>query len=503
MTKSRFKGLAAVLCSVILAVTSVTGVSAARSLEYTPSSSYKSSVYYKNLLSVKLTGDQAIDIANVAKSQVGYHESYGGSDFSGTSSGYGNVTEYGRWFGRQGYWCNMFVSWCAYVAGVDTSVFPKLHGVSNAYYSVLPSVGADCFKFSSGKKLQTGDLIFSCTSGGSYGCIDHVGLVVDVDENTIYTVEGNMSDQVLACEYPADSGYSSYYHARINYIARPNYEDNTVKAKDILNADAIKLYDGSVYALFDAVSTFDEASEICENMGASLVSVDSEKELAELTEFAEKGGFGKYYVADSNGETVITPDGADKKFDKNDKIGFICEMRIDEIKAANTASFNGKKYEIYDYALTYAQAKAIAEAKGGKLAQVKDENTAMMLSFLLKNSVSYFVSGNSAKKADILLNDGTRKTAQAKTYGENSGFIVEYDDTSKCTVIYNANGGENSPMEKTAEKDEVVAITESVPENGRKKFLGWSYTENSKTPDVKSGDKVKLTENITLYAVWG
>ena len=103
MTKSRFKRIATAFVGAILTVTSVFGVSAtAKSLEYSASDSYKSSVYYERLMKVKLTGDQVTDIVNVAKSQVGYHEaSY--SDYSGTTKGGGNITEYGRWYGRQGY----------------------------------------------------------------------------------------------------------------------------------------------------------------------------------------------------------------------------------------------------------------------------------------------------------------------------------------------------------------------------------------------------------------
>lgn len=509
MTKSRLKSFTALLFAVTLVATSLFGVSAtAKSHEYTASASYKSSIYSKRLSSVKLTGDEALDIVNVAKSQVGYHEGYSSSDFSGTSNGSGNVTEYGRWFGRQGYWCNMFVSWCAYTAGIDTSVFPKLNGVGNAYYSTMPSVDAKCFSFSSGKELKAGDLIFSCTCSGSRGCIDHVGLVVGVDDTTIYTVEGNMSDQVLACEYPVSSGYSSYYHARINYIARPNYKDNSIKAKDIKNADAIKVFGGSVYALFDAVSTFDEASEICGNMGAKLVSIDNKKELSAVSALAGKGGFGKYYIGEysgkaNKGKSAITSDGDIESVKKGDKVGFICEISLDETKAVNTAVFNGKKYEIYDYSLTYKQAKAVAEAKGGKLAQVTDNNTAMMLSLLLKESEVYFVSGGSSKNADTLLNDGSRKVAKSETFGKNNGFIIEYDESQNYTVVYDANGGENAPIEKTAQKGETIAITSALPENKRKSFLGWSYSEKAKTPDLKSGEKIKLSKNIILYAVWG
>ena len=163
MTKSRIKRIAVVLLTTVLMATSVFSVSAAaKSLEYSASSSYKSSSFYKNLSKVELTGDQVTDICNVAKSQVGYHEA-SFIDYSGNSSGSGNITEYGRWYGRQGYWCNVFASWCGYVAGIPSSIYPKLTSVGPSYYSTLPAAGADCFAFSSGRPLQAGDLIFCCT----------------------------------------------------------------------------------------------------------------------------------------------------------------------------------------------------------------------------------------------------------------------------------------------------------------------------------------------------
>lgn len=132
MTKSRrIKSISAIIALILVLSSMLSVNAAAKSLEYSASSSYKSSSFYKNLSKVELTGDQVTDLVNVAKSQVGYHE----GALSGYGSGSSNITEYGRWYGNNGtYWCNVFVSWCAYVAGIPSNVFPKLAGVGNAYY---------------------------------------------------------------------------------------------------------------------------------------------------------------------------------------------------------------------------------------------------------------------------------------------------------------------------------------------------------------------------------
>ena len=59
---------------------------------YEVSLQYKESEYYQKLLSVELTGAQALDIANVALSQKDYHEGNSPADFGGGSSGSGNYT---------------------------------------------------------------------------------------------------------------------------------------------------------------------------------------------------------------------------------------------------------------------------------------------------------------------------------------------------------------------------------------------------------------------------
>lgn len=509
MTKSRIKRIAVVLLTTVLMATSVFSVSAAaKSLEYSASASYKNSVYYEKLMNVKLTGDQVTDLVNVAKSQVGYHEaSY--SDYSGTSVGYGNITEYGRWYGRQGYWCNVFASWCGYVAGIPSDIFPKLTSVGTSYYSTLPSVGAECFSFSSGKKLQAGDIIFCCTCSGGYGCIDHVGLVVDVTEDTIYTVEGNMSDQVLACEYPASSGYSSRLHARINYVARPQYENNSETATTITEATTVKVVDDNVYALFDVAVNYKQAKELSEKMGGQLVSIGTKKELNILSKLAGENGFGRYYIGEHFNSkksvcSVITEDGISKSSETRSTTGFICEINADKLEAVNGAVLNGVRYEVYDTPLTYSQAKAVAEAKGGTLAEVDDDN-AKMLSLLLKDSKKYFVESNKEASAKALLNNGNAEVKKAKAFDKkyNTGFIVEYKVSEKYTVIYNANGGENAPIEKVAEEGETVLVSSLAPTKNNKIFMGWSFDEKAKTVDVDFGDAIKVTEDITLYAVWG
>lgn len=202
----------------VLLIISVLGVGAyAVAPTYDVSSAYKRGVYYQNLLDVKLTGNQAQDIVNVALSQVGYHEGSSGSDLSGSSSSTANYTEYGRWFGQQSNWCAIFISWCANQAGIPTSVVKK-----NAVAS-----GSSCQfgekKYSFGSRApQVGDIIY--VQNDSDSDVDHVGLIYKVDDTYIYAVEGNFGNKVGTIKYYRDSGRQTYYSStKILFYGVPSY----------------------------------------------------------------------------------------------------------------------------------------------------------------------------------------------------------------------------------------------------------------------------------------
>ncbi len=211
-------------------------------LSYQGSSSYKSSVYYKRLTNVKLTGNQRTDVANIALSQLGYHESSSASDLSGTSNSSGNCTEYGRWYGGQGPWCAVFLSWCLSLAGVKTSVVKKsaranANSFGIKYYS----------KYSYNPKI--GDFVFYNYEGGSG--TDHVGIIVGIGDGYVNTIEGNTTKN----EVTAKKRYISF--SNLKGFGAPEYSDysyprmksavNTaagteIKWSSVVNAKSYKLY---------------------------------------------------------------------------------------------------------------------------------------------------------------------------------------------------------------------------------------------------------------------
>ncbi len=138
-----------------------------------------------------LTQNLKTDIINIAYSQLGYTEStanYSIGDDGETHYGY---TRYGAWYGNEyGTWDAMFVSFCLNYAGVDRTVFPFGSG-AYSWATSLAELGY--YSEASGCTPASGDLIFFDTD--SDGRIDHVGIVVAVDETsaTVTVIEGDYS----------------------------------------------------------------------------------------------------------------------------------------------------------------------------------------------------------------------------------------------------------------------------------------------------------------------
>lgn len=195
------------------------GVTITETNESQYSSYYQKSPYYNALKNVKLTGNPAEDIANIAYSQIGYHEGNSVSELGGSNtSGSENYSEAGYWFGTQvkgntyGHyydWCAMFVAWCARQANIPTSI------ISNAAYASASNT-IYCFNnlvFTSREDAtpQKGDLIF-------FGDWDHVGIVYEVSNGYVTTVEGNASEQVKKITY-------SLNNTSIKGYGRPDYKN--------------------------------------------------------------------------------------------------------------------------------------------------------------------------------------------------------------------------------------------------------------------------------------
>lgn len=157
--------------------------------------SYGNPMYAEEVLKYYHIGGS--DIVTIAKSQVG---NIGGET-------------YWRWYGftSRVEWCACFVSWCANEAGlIDQGLVPK--------FSYCPE-GINWFK-ENGQWLdrtaipQAGYIVFF--DWNSDDIADHVGIVEKVEDDVIFTIEGNVNNECINKSYPLNldisyiMGYSFY-----------------------------------------------------------------------------------------------------------------------------------------------------------------------------------------------------------------------------------------------------------------------------------------------------
>lgn len=141
----------------------------------------------------------------------------------GTAEGANNYNKYSQWFndnysGFYGWnvqeqpWCDIFADYCyLYTFGyeIGRSMTYQRNGgsalcrTSASYYSKNNSLFT--------KNPQAGDQVFFPDSSGIY---NHTGIVVKVDNNYFYTVEGNSSDKVSERRYRLNGNYG---------FGRPNW----------------------------------------------------------------------------------------------------------------------------------------------------------------------------------------------------------------------------------------------------------------------------------------
>jgi hypothetical protein len=202
------------------------------------SEEYRQSPYYRHLRDLELTGDQRTDVVLVALSQLGYHEGDSEADMHGLNTkGSKNFVEYNRLHGKfdngegngvsYGYhWCCSFATWCARQAGIDPAMMPSEISCWRLIEKKLIPMGI-YHPVTEQYVPRTGDYIFFRGEDALPGApSDHVGIVLYVEGNTVYTVEGNSTHHSVAVYARAMND---------NYIvgyASPNYRENAAVAID-------------------------------------------------------------------------------------------------------------------------------------------------------------------------------------------------------------------------------------------------------------------------------
>ena len=175
----------------------------------------------------------AKDVLAIAKSQIGYKEKKSNKSLDSftDNAGSANWQKFGRDLYAAGYyngnkngyeWCDQFVDWCFYKACGSRAKAEKMECQTG-------TLGAGCYYskqyYANQGRLftvpQVGDQVFFQQSGS----IVHTGIVLEVSEKYITTIEGNKNNKVSQCTYKRSSSY-------INSYGRPKYDDVQWKQND-------------------------------------------------------------------------------------------------------------------------------------------------------------------------------------------------------------------------------------------------------------------------------
>lgn len=163
-----------------------------------------------NMGVLKVNAQTAVNVVNLAASQVGYHEKASNAylDDYTANSGSKNYNKYARDIGiANGQpWCATFVWWCMAANGIPQSSYPQ-----SAYVPTIKNWFAQRgqFGYRGTYVPKSGDYII-------FGDCDHVGIVEHVSGNYVNTIEGNTSNAVKRKSYRMDSTYILGYGV-VNY----------------------------------------------------------------------------------------------------------------------------------------------------------------------------------------------------------------------------------------------------------------------------------------------
>ncbi len=80
--------------------------------------------------------------------------------------------------------------------------------------------------------------------------------------------------------------------------------------------------------------------------------------------------------------------------------------------------------------------------------------------------------------------------------------VKESSATTYYTLSYNANGGSGAPSSQCVKANTGFYLSSTKPTRSGYAFLGWSTNKNATSASYSAGAGVRISSNITLYAVW-
>jgi len=200
-------------------------------------------------------------------------------------------------------------------------------------------------------------------------------------------------------------------------------------------------WNGHMYSLYDYSVGWEEAKELCEEFGGHLATINSDEECEFMFSLVEQGENTRFFLGgtdvnnEGNWEWITAEewliddcwnsgepnnDGSTEHYLEtrvngwNDvpnnfeySHGFVFERErpsnVQDLTPTATVEYNGHTYLLFDYSLTWHDAKNVCEELGGNLATATtEEEYNMLLELVLKGTKDdYFLGGTDEKEEGI------------------------------------------------------------------------------------------------------
>lgn len=246
---------------------------------------------------------------------------------------------------------------------------------------------------------------------------------------------GFTTDNFVKFDNLISGNYSVFIHGisadgerseQSNWVTFDIFADDYIPKK-------VVIYNNHIYALYENVTTWTFANDLCVALGGHLATVTSPAENAVVTDLVQSGSDDTYWLGASapensdkdyqwvTGESFSysnwmsgQPSAGGEKGTKqrfleivksydcqwNDvkntnKKGFILEIDIDEYSPVATQTYNGNKYLLFDKNTTWTEADAFCKALGGHLLYTNNEEEQEFIKTFIKNGQRdwYYIGG--------------------------------------------------------------------------------------------------------------
>ena len=282
-----------------------------------------------------------------------------------------------------------------------------------------------------------------------------------------------------------------------------NMESNIVE----FGVDDVYIYDaeGKVfyvkgYGTDDSIYYSAEETKFGPEIISVNKTISADKKSATITVVVQKHNMGDLEVTiggEKANSIAVTPEGDVETFEikvYENKTYLIIAKEEDAGIATSTIEVD--ELDVKTFIISY-------DANGGMNAPASQQKT--------ENVIMRITNQVPTKPGSTFIGWNENPSAQIATYMPGGEFVLDKETTlfaiwklgeeRTYSVIYNANGGTNAPATVEDISGDYI-VTSEIPTRESYGFMGWSEDAKSKTPTYVAGDKITLTKNLILYAIW-